>query len=103
MRGMFFDGLPIIYFSLLLHVSFFAVTTCGIPPNKAGSRYLTMSGGTDYDAANRFYLDRFYFTCENSALSGMRDGVGGPVIANPNVICQNTGVWAFGNLECAGE
>ena len=87
-----------------LLVVFFTVTSCGVPPTKAGARYLTMSGGTDYDPANIFYRDRLYFTCPNSALSGTNGGVGVvPPIANPNVICQDTGVWAFGSLECAGE
>ena len=62
-----------------------------------------MFGGADYDPANIFYNDRLYFTCPTSAVSGERGGVGGPPIANPNVICQDTGVWAFGSLECAGE
>ena len=74
-----------------------------MPPIKAGAQYLTEFGGAVYDQANMFYNDRLYFTCPTSAVSGERGGVGGPPIANPNVICQDTGVWAFGSLECAGE
>ena len=78
------------------------MTDCGEAENKPGSSYTV--AGEAYNPNDHFYQDRFLFECDNdNTRTGETGGVGDRTEGPYNVICQNTGVWNFGSLQCSGE